>query len=59
MDEHKKKVKGGAEKLRERKKQKLHSEARSCHDIQNLFTKIKVIPFAIVKLFSLIHFLNH
>jgi len=36
----KKKAKGGAEKTRERKRLKLQYEARSCHSIKNLFTKV-------------------
>lgn len=34
-----KKAKGGAEKTREKKRLKLQCEARSSHNIQNLFTK--------------------
>lgn len=35
----KKKAKAGAEKTREKKRLKLQHEARSCHSIQNVFTK--------------------
>lgn len=34
-----KRAKGGAEKTREKKRLKLQNEARSCHNIQNLFIK--------------------
>lgn len=51
-----KKIKGGAEKVREKKKQKLLSEASTCYSLETLFTKMTVRTLFLVNYMYIIYY---